>query len=191
MCEPGFLESETKEINLPEDSVDVMDYVLQCLYKERLRDLSLSASYMTSIPRIADLYIGANKYQLTLLQSNVLRLFTPPTGPDRKVINGLPFVKACQQVYENIAPSEKVFRKRFTTIAPSVIKALTETEMKELGIMLGSGGPFAQDVFAAQGTAFDQLIGELKRKASPDPPVGAGITSARLAPKKRKVSLQS
>lgn len=169
MCEPGFLESETKEIVLPEDSPEVVDYILQCLYKERPQNLYLCPSPITSIPRIADLYIGADKYQLTLLQLNVLPLFVPPTGPDGKVIHGIPFLRACQQVYENTPSADKVFRAHFTSIAPSVIKALTETEMKDVGVMLDSGGFFAQDVFAAQCTASAQLVNDLKRKAR-DPP---------------------
>ena len=173
MCEPGFLESETKEIVLPEDPPEdppeVMDYILQCLYKERPENLYLCPSPITSVPKIADLYIKADKYQLTLLQLHILPLFKPPTDLDRKVIHRISFLRACQQVYENTPSSDEAFRAHFTSIAPSVIKALTEIEMEDLGVMLDSGGFFAQDVFAAQRTAFAQLVNDLKRKAR-DPP---------------------
>ena len=172
MCKGHFLEAQTGEVELPEDSPKLFGILLEFLYTAYLPSLLIKSSYPPPAPpyrlftdrepwfdvkeaaaladRLADLYILADKYQVQDLKEAVVKklhiFFYGEKNPKE-------FFKLTHKIYQNVCASNysgdnQDFLVYFSKYAVSMALALSLTPQHRdtLDKVMNDGGEYATDM---------------------------------------------
>ncbi|MCJ1305224.1 hypothetical protein MMC08_008038 [Hypocenomyce scalaris] len=160
-CKSNFKEATTKEITLPDESVESVGRLLEYLYSG---DYACAATQKTfdEAVELAGMYIIGDKYNLERLKILTMdKLIAFEAFPTDRV----DFFSLASLVYRRTPDSDKRFRNYFAFFAPAHIIAMKEPELRKLEEMMNAGGFFARDTFRAQTQAWATKTANAKREA--------------------------
>ena len=156
MCNGSFKESLEQQIELPDDDADIFGRVLEYMYRG-VFDGFETPTQNVKVAMLADLYILAEKYQL----SGLKKLLIPPLATildDASEAECIEcFFHAARKIYENTPDSEVLFPDSFKETMTKMLSYSDRAPCMEAQIKLTiyGGGKLAQDAFDAYYTHID------------------------------------
>lgn len=175
-CKSQFKEATTKEITLPDESVESIGRLVEYLYSGDYA-CGVGEKPFDEALELAGMYIIADKYNLERLKVITMnKLVAFNDFP----VDKIDFFSLASLVYKHIPDSDERFRNYFTVFAPVHITAMEEPEMKLLQEMMKVGGIFAQDTFTAQTLACSKKLEGTKRSAEEE--LASAVPSKKVKP---------
>lgn len=159
MCEGPFMESVTGDIDLPEDSAEDFGFLLEYLYIEDLPIpvFNTEEDEMAFPNKLADIYIMADKYQVSALKFRIVKEFTAitPFCHDPSA-----FFQMAHRIYHETSGSNsnEPFRDYFGYRATLVMRHMSDEVHEALDDLLEDGGKFAVDIAKAMRRELDYEV---------------------------------
>ena len=157
MCNGPFLENQTKVINLPDDDADIIELMLECLYSSHNAHSDLNfvkvichEAGISFLKQLAELYIVADKYQLSGIQTVIV-----DTLADKQIhfTNVTMFLMITGRIYENIATSNGPFPRWFRNVVKRSLERASPNQLKAFRDLVRGGDDLAADIFTAMAQA--------------------------------------
>ena len=148
MCRGQFKESAESLISLPDDDPRVMRALIQYLYSGDFFDFGIvksSGGTADAISQLSDIYITAEKYQMSDLKELIIKKLRAITGVEERPAE---FFSLAQKIYSGI-PQEgpNAFRDFLQdSIAQLSIQTMNKTDKQAFLQTFAHGGLLAKDL---------------------------------------------